>query len=67
MIRSMGATVRRKVAAIISTLIFAYIFFEVLDRMHIVLWVQIPWWGLILVGLLVFLAVDYLVSRIFDV
>ncbi len=67
MIRSMGATVRRKVAVIISTLIFAYILFEVLDRMHIVLWVQIPWWVLILVGLLVFLAVDYLVSRIFDV
>ena len=62
----MAANIRRKVAALVSTLIFAYIFFEVLDRLHIVLWVQVPWWGLILLGVLVFVAIDYFVNRIFN-
>lgn len=35
------------------------------SRLHIVIWVPLPWWGLLLAGLLLFLALDYLLSKIF--
>jgi hypothetical protein len=35
------------------------------DRLRIVILVSVPWWGFLLMALLLFLALDYLFSRIF--
>jgi membrane-associated phospholipid phosphatase len=35
------------------------------SRLNIVIWVPMPWWGLLIMGLLLFLALDYLIARIF--
>lgn len=35
------------------------------SRLQIVIWVPLPWWGLLIMGLLLFLALDYLLGKIF--
>ncbi|MCW1969662.1 MAG: hypothetical protein KIH69_016240 [Anaerolineae bacterium] len=60
----MNPSFRHKLASLITTLIFGYILYRVFERMIFVVWVQIPWWGLIIVAVLLFLAIDYLVNRI---
>jgi hypothetical protein len=34
------------------------------NKLHIVVLVNIPWWGLLLIGLVVFLVIDYLLDRV---
>jgi hypothetical protein len=60
----MSATVRQRLATLITTLIFAYILFRVLDRLFVVIWVQIPWWGLIVAAIVLYLLIDHLVQRL---
>jgi hypothetical protein len=60
----MSPQFRRKLASIITTLIMGYILYRVIDRLFIVMWVQVPWWGLILLLVLLFFAIDYMVNRI---
>jgi len=55
---------RRKLAALITTVIFGYLLYRVFERMIFVVWVQVPWWGLIILAVLLFFAIDYLVNRI---
>jgi uncharacterized membrane protein len=59
--------VRRTLASIVTTLIFGFILYRVLERLFIVIWVQMPWWGLLLLGAGLFLLIDYMVSRMFGV
>jgi uncharacterized membrane protein len=59
----MSPALRRRVASIITTLIMGFILYKVLERMVFVVWVQVPWWGLIILGILLFLVVDYMVNR----
>ena len=60
----MSPATRRRVASIITTIIMGYIFYRVLDRLFVVILVQVPWWGFILMAVLLFLAIDYLVNRV---
>lgn len=60
----MSATVKQRLATLITTVIFAYILFRVLDRLFVVIWVQMPWWGLIIVGLVLYLVIEHLVQRV---
>lgn len=61
----MSATVKQRLATILTTLIFVYILYRVLDRLLIVIWVQLPWWGLLLALLVLYLLIDHLVHRLF--
>ncbi len=56
---------RQRIASIITVGILALIFWRILDRMFIVMWSNVPWWGFIVMAVLLFLAVDYLVSKAF--
>jgi uncharacterized membrane protein len=58
---------RRTLASLVTTLIFGFLLYKVLERVFIVIWVQMPWWGLLLLGLGLFLLIDHLVSRTFCV
>lgn len=49
----------------ISVGVLALVLWLIWSRLHIVIWVPMPWWGLLIMGLLLFLALDYLVARIF--
>ena len=60
----MSATVKQRLATILTTLIFAYILYRVLDRLLIVIWVQMPWWGLLIALLVLYLLIDHLVHRL---
>lgn len=48
----------------ITTVIMGYILYRILDRIFVVIWVNVPWWGLILLAVLLYLAIDYMVNRI---
>ena len=61
----MSPAIRRRVASVITTLIMGYILYRILDRVFVVIWVSVPWWGLILLAILLFLGIDYMVNRLF--
>jgi uncharacterized membrane protein len=60
----MSTGIRKRIASLISAIIFGLIVLWVLDRLHIVIWVNTPWWGLLLMGLALFLIIDYVVNRV---
>ena len=57
---------RQRLASIVVALIMAYIFLRVLDRLFVVIWVQMPWWGLLLAALVLYLIIDHLVRRVIE-
>ncbi len=52
----------RKLATALAVLITLWLLW---DRLHIVIWVQMPWWGLLILALVIFLAIDYVFDQIF--
>ena len=60
----MSPAIRRRIAGVITTVIMGYILYRILDRIFVVIWVNVPWWGLILLAVLLYLAIDYMVNRI---
>ena len=60
----MSAPVKQRLASLITTVIFAYILFRVLDRLFVVIWVQMPWWGLIIAAIVLYLVIEHLVQRV---
>ena len=56
---------KRRLSSLISAVIFLGIVWVVLDKLHIVILVQTPWWGLLLMGVVLFLIIDFAISRIF--
>jgi hypothetical protein len=62
----MSPALKRRAASLITTLIMGYIVYRVLDRLFVVIWVQVPWWGFILMIVLLFLAIDYMVNRVIN-
>ena len=63
----MSQQVRGRLASIVTTVILAYIFYRVLDRIFVVIWVQVPWWGLIVLAIGLYLLIDHFVRRAFNV
>lgn len=60
----MSPAIRRRIASVVTTVIMGYILYRILDRIFVVIWVSVPWWGLILLAVLLYLAIDYMVNRI---
>ena len=58
---------RRALASLVTTVIMGFILFKVLERTFVVIWVQMPWWGLLVLGVVLFLAIDHMISRAFGV
>jgi hypothetical protein len=55
---------RIRLSSLITAVIFVAILFIVLDRLYIVVWVNTPWWALILGAIVLFLLIDFAISRI---
>ncbi len=52
----------RKLATALAVLITLWLLW---DRLHIVIWVQMPWWGLLILAVVIFLAIDYIFDQVF--
>ena len=52
----------RKLATPLAVLITLWLIW---DRLHIVIWVQMPWWGLLILAVVIFLAIDYIFDQVF--
>ena len=53
----------RKLVTAVAILITLWLIW---DKLHIVIWVQMPWWGLLILAIVIFLAIDYIFAQIFD-
>jgi hypothetical protein len=60
-----GKQIRQKLAALVTTLIFGLILYKVLERTFVLIWVNTPWWGLLIMMVVLFLLIDYMVGRLF--
>jgi hypothetical protein len=60
----MSTPIKQRLTTLITTLIFAYILWRVLDRLFVVIWVQVSWWGLIIAAVVFYLLIDHLVHRL---
>lgn len=56
---------RNHLASFVTALIFIVILWQIWERTRIVILVQVPWWGLVIALVVVFLVIDYVVSRLF--
>lgn len=63
----MSQRTRQKLAAILSTVVFGYLLFKLLERTYVIIWVNTPWWGALLMLVVLFLLIDYLIGRVFGV
>jgi uncharacterized membrane protein len=59
--------IRQKLAALVTTVIFGFILYKVLERTFVIIWVNTPWWGALLMLVVLFLLIDYLIGRVFGV
>ncbi|MDZ4721917.1 MAG: hypothetical protein SH847_25940 [Roseiflexaceae bacterium] len=55
---------RRRGGSLITAIALLITLWLIWSRLHIVVLVNIPWWGLLLIGLVLFLVIDYLLDRI---
>jgi hypothetical protein len=55
---------RRNAASLLTTLAAVLALWFILSRLHIVVLVNVPWWGLLVLGFALFLAIDYVLHRV---
>lgn len=53
---------RSRLRNLLTLAIFAFVLWQVWQKVHIVFWVHIPWWGLILLVLGTVVVVDLLLD-----
>ncbi len=56
---------RSTTARIVSALALLLTLWLIWSRLHIVVFVNVPWWGLLLLAVLVFLVLDYIIGSLF--
>jgi divalent metal cation (Fe/Co/Zn/Cd) transporter len=59
------SNLRRRLASLVTALIFGFILWRILERIFIHIWVQTPWWGLLIMLVVLFLIIDYAVGKAF--
>ncbi len=61
----MGKQIRQKAAALVTTVIFGFLLYKLLERTFVLIWVNTPWWGALIMLVVLFLLIDYMVGRLF--
>lgn len=61
----MGKQIRQKAAALVTTVIFGFILWKLLERTFVLIWVNTPWWGALIMLVVLFLLIDFMVGRLF--
>lgn len=57
---------RRRASSIATAIALFVTLWIIVSRLHIVFWVQLPWWGFLLMAVLLFLVIDYIIGRMFS-
>jgi hypothetical protein len=57
---------RRRVGSVLTAMALLITLWLIWQKLYIVVHVNMPWWGFLILGALLFLAVDYILSKIFD-
>jgi hypothetical protein len=55
----------RRSRSLITAAALALVLWLIWSRLHIVVFVAVPWWGLLIGAVLLFLAVDYVLGEVF--
>jgi len=59
--------VSSRLASLLAAIVAVMVLWFILSRLRIVVWVNLPWWGLLLLILVpvvvLFLAIDHLINR----
>ena len=59
------SNLRRRLASLVTAIIFGFILWRLLERVFVVIWVRTPWWGLLIMLAVLYLIIDYAVSKAF--
>ena len=59
------SNLRRRLASLVTAVIFGFILWRILERVFVVIWVRTPWWGLLIMLVVLFLIIDYAVGKAF--
>lgn len=57
---------RRQGSSLLTALALVIALWLIWDRLRIVVFVPIPWWGLLIAVVLLFLVIDYALHRVFN-
>lgn len=57
---------RRRVGSVLTAIALLITLWLIWQKLYIVVHVNMPWWGFLILGVLLFLAVDYILSKLFD-
>ncbi len=57
---------RRRIGSALTAIALAITLWLIWKKLYIVVHVNMPWWGFLIMAVLLFLAVDYILSKLFD-
>lgn len=60
----MQVDLRRRLAALVTIVIFALLVKAIWDKVNLVIWSNVPWWGLILVLVIAYVVIEGAVKRL---
>lgn len=63
----MNRKICQKLTAIGSTVVFGFLLFKLFERTFVIIWVNTPWWGALLMLVVLFLLIGYLMGRVLGV
>ncbi|GEM86857.1 hypothetical protein [Meiothermus granaticius] len=61
----MGPKLRQRLAALVTTILFALILWKVLERTFVIVWAQTPWWGLLILLVVLYYLISLSINRLF--
>ncbi|MBN2005126.1 MAG: hypothetical protein JXA21_17335 [Anaerolineae bacterium] len=56
---------RKYTGSVLTAVALVIVLWLIWSKLRIVVWVNMPWWGFLIMGVLLFLAVDYILDRLF--
>lgn len=56
---------RRRGSSLLTALALLLAFWLIWDRLRIVVLVRLEWWGLLILGVILFLIIDYILAALF--
>ncbi|MFN8078830.1 MAG: hypothetical protein U0Q19_04620 [Kineosporiaceae bacterium] len=60
----MNTELRRRLTAAVTIVIFVIILKSVWDKVNLVIWTNVPWWGLILLLVIAYFVIEAAVKRL---
>jgi hypothetical protein len=57
---------RKRASSAISTLALMFVIWLIWTRLHIVFLIVVPWWGFLLMAIVLFLVIDHLLHRVLE-